>query len=205
MQSQPLRILVVDDHHLVRAGLRHLMSDQADLEIVGDAESAADAVTLAEQLEPDVVLLDLGLTDLQGPKVVEYVVRALPDIPVLVLTAYTDPAVARECLRLGAAGFVTKFASGEEAAGAIRDVAQGRLAVDQHIGAGIANGEAVVTARELEILAHVADGLTNRQIGSKLAVSEETVKTHLSRAMAKLGVSDRAQAVAVLLRRGLLQ
>lgn len=198
------RILIVDDHPTIRSGLRTMLSSESCFDVVADVGSALAGAAAVERLQPDIVLLDLGLPDVRGVGAV----KTLKDAGaprVLVLTGSGSADLVRECLQMGADGFLLKTVPEATLFGAVRRILSGeRIVDDSLLGALFEAPPAGLTPRELEVLSAVADGLTNRQIASKLGVSEDTIKTHLSRSMEKLGASDRTHAIAILLRRGLL-
>lgn len=199
-----VRILIVDDHPTIRSGLRSMLAKEPDFEVVGEVGSALSAAAAVERLKPDVVLLDLGLPDVRGAGAVK-ALREAGVQSILVLTASGSADLVRECLQMGALGFLLKTAPEDQLFGAVKRVCSGERVVDDSLlGALFEAPPAGLTPRELEVLGQVADGLTNRQIASKLGVSEDTIKTHLSRSMEKLGAADRTHAIAILMRRGLL-
>lgn len=207
-----IRIFVVDDHEVVREGLRRMLGRSADLEIVGTAANGEDALRSIPEVGPDVVLLDLSLPDMQGLDVLKALHTEGAEGPkVLVLTVHDDEDLVLGAARLGARGYVLKHASRDELAGAIRRVAGGgHYFGDEVIGALLhadahRGEEAALTPRELDILRLLTAGMANKQIGARLYLSADTVKTHLGNIYRKLGVEGRAHAVAVALRRGLLK
>lgn len=209
--SRRIRVFLVDDHEVVREGLRRMLGRCGDLEVVGGAANGEEALQKIPGADPDVVLLDLNLPGMQGLDVLKALKADGADTPrVLVLTVHDDEDLVLGAARLGARGYVLKHTSRDELVGAIRRVAGGgHYFGEEVIGALITRdppqaGPAVLTVRELEILRPLAAGLTNKDIGERLYLSPETVKTHLGNIYRKLGVEGRAHAVAVALRRGLL-
>ena len=209
MHDGTVRVFLVDDHEVVRVGLQNMLAGYGDIEIVGTASSGKEALANVPQCDVDVVLLDLRLPDTQGLEVlIELVAR--PEAPaVLVLTVYDDHDLVIGAARAGARGYVLKNASGDELVTAIRKIAAGGRYYADEIMATLIDGDgregdAGLTGRELEVLGLLVDGLTNRDIGSRLHLSSDTVKTHLGNAYRKLGVVSRTQAVAAVLQRGLL-
>lgn len=204
--SQAVRVLVVDDHPSVREGLRHFLDAAEDLVVVGEAGSAGDAVLVGRGAAPDVVLLDLVLPGVAGPPAVRLVVEGLPSAQVLVLSGTASPQGVVDCFRAGASGYLEKTAGTAAIREAIHDVFAGRRVVDPSlVGSLLDDTTVALTPRELEVLDAVSHGLTNRQVATRLGSSEHTVKTHLARAMAKLGAEDRTHAVATGMRRGMLR
>ncbi|MFG2329708.1 response regulator [Streptomyces sp. NPDC048604] len=208
MTSDSVRILLCDDHVVVRAGLLALLGSADGIEVVGEAGSGEEAVAMAAKLKPDVVLMDLQL----GPGIdgVEATRRiATPDVHVLVLTTYDTDADITRAIEAGATGYLLKAERPEELFSAIRSAAEGRTALSAPVASRVMDrmrGAAgpSLTDRERDILAQLAQGLGNREIARALFISEATVKTHLGRIYAKLGVDTRAGAVAVAKEKRLL-
>ena len=205
-----IRVLLVDDQRLVRAGLRMLCESADDLEVVGEAENGQEAVRLAERVAPDVVLMDLRMPGLDGVGAIAALARSHPGVRVLVLTTYDEDHEILRAVEAGAAGYLLKDTPREELFRAVRAAARGESVLAPSVTArllGRMRAPAVEppTDRELEVLALVAKGLTNRAIARSLAISEATVKTHLVHVFGKLGVDDRTAAVTVALERGLLR
>lgn len=208
----PVKVLVVDDHELVQEGLRLMLSRSEGIEVVGCVGSGEAALDLLETTDADVMLLDMRLPGIHGLDVLAAIAkRRLGKPRILVLTAHDDQDMVLEAVRAGAHGYILKSASRNELIGAIRRVASGDRYYDAVVVKAFLRGdqrkrdEGLLTSRELEILRMAADGLTNRAIGERLYLSVGTVKTHLDNIYRKLEVSDRAHAVAVALRRGLLE
>ncbi|MEV5827094.1 response regulator transcription factor [Spirillospora sp. NPDC052242] len=195
-----LRVLIVDDHPVVREGLRGMLAAERDIEVAGEAASGEEAVALAPRLDPDVILMDLRMPSGDGVSAI----RRLPGRGILVLTTYDDPGEIGRAIEAGAMGCLLKDASRAELAAAVRDVAAGRRA-PRPARPGREVPPPVLSAREAEVLGLVAEGLTNAEIGARLHIGEATVKTHLLRAFAKLGVSDRTAAVVAALGRGAIR
>ncbi|MGW3181711.1 response regulator transcription factor [Kitasatospora sp. NPDC001119] len=212
-----VRVLLVDDEELLRLAFGMILRAEPDMEPVGEAADGAAAVELARRLRPDVVLMDVRMPGTDGIGATRRLLREVPGTRVLVLTTFDLEAYAVEALRAGAAGFLLKNSRPEELLGAIRDVARGdavvsprvtRLLLDRFAhrlpaagdgGGGGGGGDAerlrVLTAREREVLLGAARGLTNTELAAALGLAEPTVKKHLGRVMAKLGLRDRVQAV----------
>jgi DNA-binding NarL/FixJ family response regulator len=203
-----IRVLVVDDHPVVRQGLRTFLDTQADITVVGEAGDGGAAVVAAAEAVPDVILLDLrmpgadGLTALRGLRE-----RGIP-ARVLVITSFTEPAAVLPAMRAGAAGYVFKDVDPQALAAAIRAVHAGHVLMHPDVAAllaaGTAPGRTRLTPREREVLAQVAAGRSNREIARVLSLSEKTVKTHVSAIFGKLGVADRTQAALHAVRAGLV-
>jgi DNA-binding NarL/FixJ family response regulator len=201
----PIRVLIVDDHPVVRQGLRALLSVQDGFCVVGDADDGPAALSLAASLRPDIVLLDLKLPGLDGIKVLESLRSS--DARVLVLTSATEPERARKAVRAGAAGVLYKDIDPDALVRAIRSVHDGNLllaaeAAGSVLQGGAGNRSDALTSREQEVLAAIAEGRSNREIARLLQVSEKTVKAHVSSVLAKLGVQDRTQAAVYAVRHG---
>jgi DNA-binding NarL/FixJ family response regulator len=200
----PLSVLVVDDHPVVRAGLTALLSAQPGLRVVGEAADGTQAVLLAAELTPDVVLCDLRLGN--GPDGVQ-VTRAV-DTAVLILTTYDHDADLVRAVEAGAAGYLLKDADPADIVAAIQSAARGETVLSPHLTSRVVEAmrvrRAELSARELEVLGLVAHGLSNREIARRLILSEATVKTHLNHVFGKLGVDSRTAAVAAARGAGLL-
>jgi DNA-binding NarL/FixJ family response regulator len=204
-----LRIVVADDHPVVRDGLRGMIDGQPDLVVVGEAGDGAEAVAVATLERPDVVLMDLRMPRVDGVSAIAEIRRVVPEARVLVLTTYDADHDIVRAMEAGARGVLLKDAPREELFRAIRAAARGEMVLAPTVTArlvGRLHGppEQVPTDRELEVLALVARGLTNRAIGRQLSLSEATVKTHLVHVFTKLGVADRTAAVTAALDRGLI-
>jgi DNA-binding NarL/FixJ family response regulator len=197
-----VRILLCDDHAVVRAGLLALLGSEPGIEVVGEAGSGEEAVAMAAKLTPDVVLMDLQLgPGMDGVEATRRI-TALPGVHVLVLTTYDTDADVTRAIEAGATGYLLKAERPEELFAAIHSSAQGRTALSAPVAGRVMDhmrgtARPALTARELDILGQLAHGLGNREIARALFISEATVKTHLGRIYAKLGVDTRAGAVAV--------
>jgi DNA-binding NarL/FixJ family response regulator len=194
----------------VRDGLRAMLATQPDMELVGEAATGTQAVAQARALRPDVVLMDLQMPDLDGPGAIATLREQAPEVRVLVLTTYGTDADITRAVDAGATGYLLKDAPREQLFGAIRAAARGESVLSPSVATRVlgrmrAPAEEALSARELEILQAVARGLSNKDIGRQLYVSEATVKTHLLRVFSKLGVDDRTAAVTVALERGIIR
>jgi DNA-binding NarL/FixJ family response regulator len=206
----PIRLLIADDHPVVRDGLRAMLSTQPDMELVGEAATGNQAVQRARALRPDVVLMDLQMPDLDGPAAIAALREQAPEVRVLVLTTFGTDADITRAIDAGATGYLLKDAPREQLFGAIRAAARGESVLSPSVATRVlgrmrAPAEEALSPRELEILGAVARGLSNKAIGRQLYVSEATVKTHLLRIFGKLGVDDRTAAVTVALERGIIR
>ena len=196
-----LRVVLVDDHPVVRAGLRALVDSQADLEVVGEARDAAEAEDVVRRTRPDVVLMDLNLGEGPGGAATTARLRGLPRPPqVLVLTTYVTETDIRTALDAGASGYLLKDAPPDELFRGVRAVARGETVLASDVAAllvrRVNSPEPALTEREVQILGLLADGLANKEMARRLLVSEATVKSHLAHIYAKLAVESRAGAVA---------
>jgi NarL family two-component system response regulator LiaR len=205
-----IRVLLVDDHAVVREGLRAFLALQDGIEVVGEAGNGDEAVQLAAQLAPDVVLLDLVMPAGDGLSAIHRLRVTAPDARVLVLTSYADDSQIFAATAAGAAGYLLKDVDPGELAAGIRDVHAGRPALHPSVaarlmrGADTSAGAGTLTARERDVLALVVEGLANKQIAGRLGIGEKTVKTHMSRVLSKLGVDDRTQAAVLAIRSRLI-
>jgi len=207
-----IKVLLADDHSVVRKGVREFLEDEPDIEVVGEAGDGAEAVDLANALRPDVVVMDIKMPGLSGVEATRRIRADAPQVRVLALTAYDDDPYVFGLLEAGASGYVLKTAESRELIRAIRAVAAGQSAVDPAIAprliARVAqHGTAsdTLTERELGVLRLAARGLTNKQIGHDLAISDRTVQNHLANIFAKLGVASRTEAVTEALQRGVIR
>jgi DNA-binding NarL/FixJ family response regulator len=202
--GEPIRVLIADDHTVVRRGLRTFLQVQPDIEVVGEAGDAASCLAAVATLRPDVLLLDLKLPDRDGVEVL----RELAGQPakVLVVTSFTELTTTVPAVRAGAAGIVYKDVSPAALAGAIRSVHAGHIVLPPDVAAALARGDSgprrlgQLTPREREVLAEIARGRSNREIARSLVVSEKTVKAHVSSILAKLDLADRTQAALYAVR-----
>ncbi|GIL31007.1 response regulator [Actinocatenispora comari] len=202
-----IRVLLVDDHPVVREGLRGMLGAEADIEVVGEAGSAAEAVVAARACDPDVVLMDLRMPNGDGVAATLAVLAQQPRCRVVVLTTYENDADILRAVEAGATGYLLKDAGRAELAQAIRAAARGETVLAPSVAAKLVSrlrSPVGLTSREIEVLRLVGAGRTNAEIGRALLISEATVKTHLLRTFGKLGVSDRTAAVTAALERGIL-
>jgi DNA-binding NarL/FixJ family response regulator len=204
--SEPIRILIADDHPLFRTGLRSLLESVPDTDVVGEAKTGAEAVELARTLAPDVVVMDLNMPDVSGIEATRQIVQNTQDVHVLVMTMHDDDESVFAALRAGARGYQLKGAVQDETLRAIRAVAHGEAILGPAIAVRLQSYLATpptadpneafpqLTERELEVLGLLADRLTNAEIASKLFLSQKTVRNYVSGILAKLQVADRAEA-----------
>jgi NarL family two-component system response regulator LiaR len=207
---EPIRVLIADDHAVLREGLRSFLELQEGIEIVGDAADGAEAVALAEQLRPAVVLMDLVMPKLDGVEAMRELNQRVPGTRVIILTSYIDDERLLPAIRAGAAGYLLKNAEPQELARAIRTADAGEALIDPSVAARLVERLAQdekrddyesLTAREREVLELIGRGFSNKRIALDLGIAEKTVKTHVSNLLGKLGVADRTQAALYASRR----
>lgn len=208
-----IRLLIADDHEVVRAGFKSIVAE-TEIEVVGEAANGAEAVEKALALNPDVVVLDIRMPDVDGLSALSQIKMARREIPILMLSTYDNPTYVARAVALGASGYLLKGASRDEMLKAIRTVASGQEAwtrdeLRRVTGAlatprMAADVEVPLTQRESEVLKQLAHGLTNKEIGQTLGISYETVKEHVQHILRKIGVSDRTQAAVWAVRKNLV-
>ncbi len=212
-QNRPIRLVIVDDHPVVRTGLRHLFETEAGFDVVAEAADGAAAVEAVVESRPDIVLMDLQMPGMDGVEAIRRI-SALPRPPaVLVLTTYDSDAQILAAIEAGATGYLLKDAEREVLFASVRSAARGgsplapsvAARLVQHLGSGSGRAPEPLTSRELDVVRLVARGASNREIARDLRLSEATVKTHLIHVFEKLGVADRTSAVTTALERGLIQ
>jgi DNA-binding NarL/FixJ family response regulator len=204
--SRPIRVLICEDHQIVREGLVALLETQDDFQVVGEAGDGEAAIALYRRAPPDVTLIDLRMPRLDGVEVIRTLRREHPDSRFLVLTTYDSEDDISRALQAGASGYLLKGANRSTLRDAIRLVHAGRRYIPPEIAERVLPGPAAeeLTERELQVLRRIAEGLSNRDIGAQLGISESTVKTHVNRLLGKLGVTDRTKALVLALKRGLV-
>ncbi len=211
----PIRILIADDHGVLRAGLRVLLNAEPDMQVVGEATAGHETLRLANELRPDVVLLDLSMPDLGGIEVTRRIKAALPETRVLILTVHEDERLLREAIQAGAAGYIVKRAVETELINAVRVVWRGDLYVHPAMTRALLKGLVPsspaderpiesLTPRDTEVLRLIAQGYTNREIADLLSLSVRTVESHRANIMDKLGLRGRAELVRYAREHGLL-
>lgn len=215
MAERTCRLVVVEDHTLVREGVVAMLEAHDDFEVAGQADNGIDALALCRELEPDVVLLDLRIPGKDGLQVLRELKASQPDIRVIALTVHDEEGYVGEALRAGADGYMLKTISHQELAEAVRRVMAGEAALHPAVAkkvledfAALSRGSkpsGQLSARELDVVKLLAQGLSNKQIARRLDIGLETVKTHVSSILEKLGAADRTQAVVLALRRGLVE
>ena len=212
MTTTPVRVLIADDHPIVREGLRAVLASLPDFELVATAATGSDAVAAATTSHPDLVVMDLHMPDLDGVQATKQLLAAYPDIAVLVLTMYNDDEMLLAALKAGARGYLLKGASHSELAQALRSIVTGGAVfgtgvadhvLDRLAGRATPNPFPQLTRRELEILELLAQGRGNQDVARRLHLSPKTVRNHVANILAKLEVPDRAQAIAIAREAGL--
>ncbi|MFJ9869124.1 response regulator [Streptomyces sp. NPDC101165] len=210
-EQHPIRVFLLDDHEVVRRGLADLLDAEPDISVVGDADTAEHALTRGPALRPHVAVLDVRLPDGDGISVCRELRSRMPELACLMLTSFDDEDALLDAIMAGASGYVLKQIKGSDLVSAVRTVASGQSMLDpattarlmRSLRTGPAETPALppelasLSPRERDILALIGDGLTNREIGNKLYLSEKTVKNHISRLLAKLGVQRRVQAAVL--------
>lgn len=215
-----IRILIADDHKMVRRGLQLFLSSQQDIQIVGEAATGQEALELAAALHPDIVLMDIHMPGMSGIEATQQLTASLPKVKVMILTSFTDQDHALPAIRAGAKGYLLKDLEPEELVQAVRRVHEGKVELHPDVAGqlmsqyvslyqgnpGSAEGQAEhepLTKRELEVLRLIASGMNNRAIADALVITEKTVKTHVTHILSKLGLEDRTQAALYAVRHGL--
>ncbi len=209
--SKSIRVLIVDDHGMVRRGLMTYLKNETDLQIVGEARDGREAVRLCEQFQPDVILMDLVMPELDGIAATRLIRKQWPHVQVIALTSFGEKELVQNALQAGAISYLLKNVSGSDLAAAIRAACAGRStlaaeAIESLIQPAVP--ESVpgldLTSRERDVLALLVKGLTNPEIAERLSISRATVKVHMSNILSKLGVSNRAEAIALAIQRKLV-
>lgn len=213
-ETQTIRVVLADDHAVVRKGIHDFLEEAGDIQVVAEATTGTEAVAVTLEQQPDVTVLDIQMPEMSGVEAARQIKAQAPEVQVLVLTAYDDDPYIFAMLQAGASGYVLKNASSEELVRAVRAVARGESALDPTVTAKVMSqlaggrppgAQAVVeglTQRELDVLRLAAKGHTNRAIGHELGISDRTVQGHLANIFGKLGVSTRTEAVLLALKQG---
>jgi NarL family two-component system response regulator LiaR len=209
--SQPIRVMLVDDHTMVRRGLATFLKAFDDLELAGEAENGRTAIQLCAKLQPDVILMDMVMPDMDGATATRSIRQQFPRVQVIALTSFKEVELVKSALEAGAIGYLLKDISADELVKAIRAAHAGRATLSPeaaqtlvHAASQPAPPGSDLTEREREVLALMVEGLNNTQIAGRLTVSPSTVKSHVSNILSKLGVASRTEAVSLALRNGLV-
>lgn len=209
--SKPIRVMIVDDHGMVRRGLVAYLISDPDLEVVAEARDGQEAIQLCEQFQPDVILMDLVMPELSGVAATRIIHNRWPEVQVIALTSFQEKELVQEALQAGAISYLLKNVSGEDLAEAIRASYAGRrMLAKEAVEALIQDDNTAVnigrdlTLREREVLSFLSKGMTNPEIAQQLSVSRSTVKAHVSKILSKLGVSNRVEAITLALEHNLV-
>ena len=208
MNDQPrIRVFSVDDHPLLREGIAAIINNQPDMQVIGQAANGKDAVQEFKKHQPDVTLMDLRLPDMSGIDAMIAIRAEYPEARIILLTTFEGDVEIKRALEAGARGYLLKSMPPKELVEVIRQVHAGKKRIPPQLAAQLAEhmSDETLTTREIEVLGQIAGGNRNRDIAEQLFISEETVKVHIKHIMEKLGASDRTQAVAIGIRRGIIQ
>ena len=206
-EQASIRVFSVDDHPLLREGIAAVINSQPDMLMVAQASNGCEAIQTFRQQQPDVTLMDLRLPDMSGIDALIAIRAEFPEARVIMLTTFEGDVEIQRALKAGARGYMLKSAPPKELVETIRRVHRGKKHIPQQIAANLAEhfSDDALTEREVDVLRHLSGGNRNRDIAERLFISEETVKVHVKHIMEKLGASDRTQAVAIALRRGIIE
>ena len=203
-ETRPIKVMLVDDHSMVRRGLVAILKNESDLEVIAEARDGREAIAKCEQSLPDVILMDLIMPELGGVAATRMILERWPNIRVLALTSFQEKDLVQEALQAGATGYMLKNVSGAELADAIRSTYAGKPTLAREAVESLIQAEATepppgddLTRREMEVLSLLVKGMSNPEIAGRLSVSRATVKSHVSSILSKLGVSNRAEAIAL--------
>jgi DNA-binding NarL/FixJ family response regulator len=203
MPEGRITVLLVDDHQLVRRGFRRMLEDESDIEVVGEASNGEEAVALARELNPDVIVMDFALPGLTGAEAARQILKAAPETGILMLSMHAEPNYVRTCLDAGARGYLLKNAIDLELTDAVRKVAAGQKVLDPRLAAAALSAPPELTPRELEVLQLIVNGKSNREIALILKVSANTVAVHRANLMQTLDIHNTADLVVYAIRNGL--
>jgi DNA-binding NarL/FixJ family response regulator len=206
-EATRIRVFTVDDHALLREGIAAVITNEPDMVLVAQASTGRDAMRQFQTHQPDVTLMDLRLPDMSGIDALIAIRTEAPDARIIILTTFEGDVEMQRALEAGARGYLLKSMPPKDLVAAIRQVHAGRKSIPAEVATQLAEhlSDEALTAREIDVLSRVAGGNRNRDIAGQLFISEETVKVHMKHIMEKLGASDRTQAVAIAIRRGIIQ
>ncbi len=211
--SRTIKVMLVDDHDMVRRGLAAFLQGMPDLELVGEARDGAEALAMCNRVQPDVILMDLMMPEVDGVAATRTIGERWPDIKIIALTSFQEKELIHEALRAGAIGYLLKNVTVEELAAAIRSAHAGQSSLAPEAVQALINATSLhtqskpaynLTEREMEVLALLVEGLNNREIAERLIVSRATAKAHVSHIFDKMGVSNRAEAITLALRENII-
>jgi NarL family two-component system response regulator LiaR len=202
--AESIRVMIADDHLMVRSGVAMFLNALPDIELVGQASNGQEAVTMCQSLEPQVVLMDLMMPEMDGVEATRTILQTRPDTRIIALTSFKEDDLIYAAIKAGVVGYLLKDCTVEELAGAIRDARAGKTSISQEMMQAVlrvaetpAAPQIHLSERERSVLQLIASGLSNRQIAGELTLSESTIKFHISNILSKLGVATRAEAVAL--------
>jgi DNA-binding NarL/FixJ family response regulator len=203
----PIRILVVDDHQLIRVGIATLLVPESDMKLVGEASNGREAIAKYRECRPDVTLMDLQMPEMSGFDAIVAIRDEFPEARIIVLTTYVGDVQAQRAMKTGAQGYVLKNLLHKELLETIRAVYRGRKAMAAEVAADVAQhtGEELLTPKEIDVLRLIAAGNANKEIAAQLSVTEDTVKSRVKNILDKLGANDRTHAVTIGLKRGFIE
>jgi DNA-binding NarL/FixJ family response regulator len=206
-KTDKIRILIADDHYIVRIGLIALMNTEPDMEVVAQAADGSEALQLFDRFQPDLALLDMRMPGKDGVQTAMEIRARFPDARIIMLTAYDGDEDIHKALQAGAQGYVFKNSSGEKLIPALRAVVDGQRWIPKEVATRLASRKTFeeLTLREVQVVKELARGLANKEIADILSITEHTVKTHLKNILGKLRVTDRTEAVTVAIQRGIIQ
>lgn len=209
MENELIRVMIVDDHGMVRRGLAAYLEGEPDITVVAEAQDGEEAILTCEKVQPDVILMDLIMPELGGVAAIRIIHKSFPEIRIIALTSFQEKELVQEALKAGAISYLLKNVTGQELAEAIRDSFAGRsMLAKEALAALIQDGEEEqigkdLTTREREVLGLLCKGMTNPEIANQLSISRSTVKAHVSNILAKLGVTNRSEAIALAIEKKL--